>query len=199
MLPSEKRDCAAPLDIETRFIKNFLKTDSIGDDFRKHIADLQKTIQNEDLKFLLETLSLRTQCIVKETAFEVGAILKLKNGKIYTGYSRENGTNYHAEEVAIRKAEAAWETKETIAWATIYSSLEPCTKRDTSPVWCTALIIEYDIAKIVIAEMEDTSFKICEWKKQLTKAKREFVHFPIIPVGYHTKTKKMFAKRQSKQ
>ena len=144
---------------EICFIQKNLDRTLIWEALRQHIASLKSRITNDDLKLLLETLSLRTLCEISDTAFEVWAILKLTNGNIYKWYSRRTHPKDHAEEDVIKQALSAWETKLTIAWATLVSSLEGCFPRAT--IWripCAELVTKYKIERFVMADREDATY-----------------------------------------
>jgi diaminohydroxyphosphoribosylaminopyrimidine deaminase/5-amino-6-(5-phosphoribosylamino)uracil reductase len=66
------------------------------------------------------------------------------------GFSREK-PNYHAEESALSKLEPG---DERMAGATLFSSLEPCTRRKSRPRTCSELIIASGIRRVVIAWRE---------------------------------------------
>jgi diaminohydroxyphosphoribosylaminopyrimidine deaminase/5-amino-6-(5-phosphoribosylamino)uracil reductase len=78
---------------------------------------------------------------------------------ISTGYSRENDPHDHAEETALAKVSP---DDPRLASATMYSTLEPCSKRSSHPVTCTQLIISAGIPRVVLAWREPTIFVDCE-------------------------------------
>ncbi len=140
--------------------------------------------------YLLETLSLRTHCIASNTAYEVWAILSLKNGNIYMGYSRKTWPKEHAEEEVFSEALRQGETMETISWATLYSSLEPCNPRATDgKIACALLSVKYDIERVVIADREDaTLVEKCLWVSHLLEHGIIVDYYPIAQ-GIHSKWK----------
>ena len=80
---------------------------------------------HEDRYWLEKAIELSRSCPPSETAFSVGAIIVDAGQIISTGYSRETDPHDHAEEVAISKLQP---DDPRLATATIYSTLEPCSK-----------------------------------------------------------------------
>jgi diaminohydroxyphosphoribosylaminopyrimidine deaminase/5-amino-6-(5-phosphoribosylamino)uracil reductase len=102
------------------------------------------------------------------TAFAVGAVLVDDTGREFAhGYSREDDPHVHAEESALLKV--AGDAR--LAAATLYSTLEPCTKRASRPqATCTSLIIAARVPRVVIAWREPDIFVTCEGIALLTAA-----------------------------
>jgi len=72
------------------------------------------------------------------------------------GFSRENGDPVvHAEESALGKLSPR---DPRLAGATIYSTLEPCSRRKSAPRTCTELIIAAGLRRVVIAWREPALF-----------------------------------------
>jgi len=101
------------------------------------------------------------------TAYSVGAVIVTASGKVFEGYSRETASDNHAEEEAILKAERAGES---LSGATIYSSMEPCSRRGSKPVSCSELIIGHKIKRVVYALGEPANFVTCEGYSLLKNA-----------------------------
>jgi diaminohydroxyphosphoribosylaminopyrimidine deaminase/5-amino-6-(5-phosphoribosylamino)uracil reductase len=110
------------------------------------------------------------------TAFAVGAVIVDDTGRdIAQGYSRDDDPYVHAEESALLKA--AGDARLTSA--TLYSTLEPCSKRSSRPqATCTGLIIAAGIPRVVIAWREPDIFVTCEGIAVLTAAGVEVVELP---------------------
>jgi pyrimidine deaminase RibD-like protein len=88
-----------------------------------------------------------------DSAFAVGAVIIDPAGReLARGYSRETG-RLHAEESAFAKLAAG-----AAAGGTLYSTLEPCSTRASSPYSCAALTIEAGISRVVIAWREPPLF-----------------------------------------
>ena len=102
-------------------------------------------------------ISLAWQCPPSETAFSVGAVIVDAAGaELSRGFSREGGDPaVHAEEAALGKL-APGEPR--LAGATIYSTLEPCSRRRSRTRTCTELIIAAGLARVVIAWREPELF-----------------------------------------
>lgn len=110
------------------------------------------------------------------TAFTVGAVVVDGTGREIThGYSRDNDPRVHAEESALLKADGDLRLNS----ATLYSTLEPCTKRRSrSRATCTSLIIAAGISQVVIAWREPDIFVTCEGVARLTAAGIQVIELP---------------------
>lgn len=108
-----------------------------------------------DLRWLSLAIALSEQCPPSKTAFSVGAVIVDALGReISRGFSRES-PYVHAEESALGKLEPG---DDRLATATLYSSLEPCTRRRSRDRTCTELIIAAGIPRVVIAWREPPTF-----------------------------------------
>jgi diaminohydroxyphosphoribosylaminopyrimidine deaminase/5-amino-6-(5-phosphoribosylamino)uracil reductase len=74
--------------------------------------------------------------------------------EISQGFSRER-PHFHAEESALSKVAP---DDERLPGATLYSSLEPCTRRRSRPHTCSELIIASGVRRVVIAWREPPVF-----------------------------------------
>jgi diaminohydroxyphosphoribosylaminopyrimidine deaminase / 5-amino-6-(5-phosphoribosylamino)uracil reductase len=108
-----------------------------------------------DRDWLSLAIDLSKQCPPSTTAFSVGAIIVDEHGaEISRGFSRER-PHAHAEESALEKLD---DRDERLHAATMYSSLEPCTRRRSSHRTCCDLIIAAGIKRVVIAWREPPTF-----------------------------------------
>ncbi|GAA4445549.1 deaminase [Phytohabitans houttuyneae] len=114
-------------------------------------------------------------------AFTVGAVLVDAAGQpIAAGWSRDNDPLVHAEESAL----AGLTGDPRLAAATLYSTLEPCSKRTAaSRPPCTSLILAAGIRRVVIAWREPDLFVTCEGVALLTGAGVEVVELPEFAAG----------------
>jgi diaminohydroxyphosphoribosylaminopyrimidine deaminase/5-amino-6-(5-phosphoribosylamino)uracil reductase len=123
------------------------------------------TISMKDRDWLQQAIELSRNCPPSQKAFSVGAIICGINGElIASGYSREQSSNEHAEETAIRKA---LEQGKDLSGATIYSSLEPCSPRLSGKASCTDQIIYSGIKRVVFALHEPPVFVVCNGAERL--------------------------------
>ena len=130
-------------------------------------------IAPRDLQWLQRATDLSKSCPPSATAFSVGAMLVGDNDQVIsTGYSRENDPHNHAEETALAKVSP---DDPRLASATMYSTLEPCSKRSSHPVTCTQLIISAGIPRVVLAWREPTIFVDCEGVELLRAANIDVV------------------------
>lgn len=110
---------------------------------------------DDDLRWLALAIRLSEKCPPSASAFSVGALIIDENGtELSRGFSRER-PHFHAEESALDKLES---NDERLRTATLYSSLEPCTRRRSRPRTCTELIISAGIRRVVIAWREPPIF-----------------------------------------
>jgi diaminohydroxyphosphoribosylaminopyrimidine deaminase/5-amino-6-(5-phosphoribosylamino)uracil reductase len=130
-------------------------------------------IAPRDRQWLQRAIDLSKSCPPSATAFSVGAMLVGDNDQVIsTGYSRENDPHNHAEETALAKVSP---DDPRLASATMYSTLEPCSKRSSHPVTCTQLIISAGIPRVVLAWREPTIFVDCEGVELLRAANIDVV------------------------
>lgn len=110
----------------------------------------------EDRCLMEEAFRLAAKCDKSAGAFSVGAIIADFDRQILsTGYSRELGEGWHAEEVAIHRAR---ENAIDLANCILYSTLEPCGERGSRPVCCSQLIAAAGIPVVIYAVPEPDSF-----------------------------------------
>lgn len=103
-----------------------------------------------------EALALAALCPTSDEAFAVGAVIVDADGaELSRGHSRETDAEVHAEEAALAKLVAG---EPRLAGATLYSTLEPCTRRKSRPLTCTDLILRAGIVRVVIAWREPAVF-----------------------------------------
>lgn len=123
---------------------------------------------HDDRRFLREAIDLSRNAPPSNGAYSVGCVIVDRNGAVVaTGFSRERGARSHAEQVAIEKALAE---NADLAGATLYTSLEPCSVRGSSPRPCTARIIDAKIARVVFVMREPSVFVEGRGAEVLTEA-----------------------------
>lgn len=110
-----------------------------------------------DHHWLALACELAAQCPPSRTAFSVGAVVVAADGtELARGHSRESGDPVvHAEEAALAKISP---TDPRLATATVYTSLEPCTRRASRPAPCARLILEAGVGRVVTAWREPDTF-----------------------------------------
>jgi pyrimidine deaminase RibD-like protein len=127
-----------------------------------------------DSDFLEQAIALAALAPPSDTAFAVGCVIVDPGGNVLaTGYSRELGEHWHAEEVALAKAAGV-----SLTDATLYSSLEPCSVRKSRPLSCTQLILDAGIPRVVFAMREPPTFVDCCGAELLAAAGVEVVELP---------------------
>jgi diaminohydroxyphosphoribosylaminopyrimidine deaminase / 5-amino-6-(5-phosphoribosylamino)uracil reductase len=111
----------------------------------------------DDERWMTVAVRLAWRCPPSDTAYSVGSVIVGADGtELSRGFSRENGDPHvHAEESALGKLAA---DDPRLRGATIYSTLEPCSRRKSRPRSCTQLIIAAGLARVVIAWREPSLF-----------------------------------------
>lgn len=109
-----------------------------------------------DERWMSAAVDLAWQCQPSDSAYSVGAVIVAADGTLLaSGYSRENDPHAHAEESALAKLA---DDDPRLPGATIYSTLEPCSRRKSRPRSCTQLIIASGLRRVVIAWREPSLF-----------------------------------------
>ncbi|MFJ3643624.1 dihydrofolate reductase family protein [Streptomyces sp. NPDC090108] len=110
-----------------------------------------------DRHWLRTACELAALCPPSDTAFSVGAVVVAADGtELARGHSREGGDPVaHAEEAALAKVGPA---DPRLAGATVYSSLEPCSRRASRPAPCAELILRSGVRRVVTAWREPDTF-----------------------------------------
>lgn len=131
-----------------------------------------------DRHWLTRAIELSRRCPPTESAFDVGAVVVDAHGEeIAFGYSRETDDKMHAEESALAKLDPADPRLRT---ATIYSSLEPCSRRLSRPRSCSRWIIDAGIPRVVFALREPSVFVVGEGAEVLIEAGVTVVEVPEL-------------------
>ncbi|KUN91918.1 dihydrofolate reductase family protein [Streptomyces caeruleatus] len=110
-----------------------------------------------DRRWLALACELAAECPPSGTAFSVGAVVVAADGtELARGHSREGGDPVvHAEEAALAKIAPG---DPRVTSATVYTSLEPCTRRASRPVPCARLILAAGVRRVVTAWREPDTF-----------------------------------------
>ncbi|MEU2285354.1 dihydrofolate reductase family protein [Streptomyces sp. NPDC013178] len=110
-----------------------------------------------DRHWLALACELAAACPPSRTAFSVGAVVVAADGtELARGHSREAGDPVvHAEEAALAKIDPA---DPRLPTATVFTSLEPCTRRSSRPAPCARLILDAGVRRVVTAWREPDTF-----------------------------------------
>lgn len=124
-------------------------------------------LEAADRRFMEQAFELSEQCPPTDTAYSVGAVIVGADGTVLaTGYSRETDPKVHAEEAALLKLGDT-----SLQGATLYSTLEPCSKRVSCSQSCTQWIIANGgIARVVYAVAEPLFMQDCQGDELLRAA-----------------------------
>jgi diaminohydroxyphosphoribosylaminopyrimidine deaminase/5-amino-6-(5-phosphoribosylamino)uracil reductase len=122
----------------------------------------------DDERWMRRAVELAHRCPPAAGAYSVGAVIVGSGGEeLAAGYSRETDAAVHAEEAALAKLAAG---DPRLRQATLYSTLEPCSKRASRPRPCARLILDAGIPRVVIAWREPDLFvSDCEGVELLTE------------------------------
>jgi pyrimidine deaminase RibD-like protein len=80
---------------------------------------------------------------------KVGAVV-VKDGKVLAKAHRGENPKSHAEYVALEEKLS----NETLAGATVYTTLEPCIKRTTPKISCAQRLVERKVARVLIGMLD---------------------------------------------
>jgi pyrimidine deaminase RibD-like protein len=132
-----------------------------------------------DAVLLAEAVELSRRSPPSPAAYAVGAlVVGADPGTARSvGWSRRHGPLDHAEEVAL----AAFPGDP--AGGTLYSSLEPCSRRRSRRRTCTELILAAGIARVVFALREPPLFADCDGAELLARAGVEVVELAELAGG----------------
>jgi diaminohydroxyphosphoribosylaminopyrimidine deaminase/5-amino-6-(5-phosphoribosylamino)uracil reductase len=102
-------------------------------------------------------IELSRRCTPSPRAYSVGAVVVDPDGcELASGYSRQHGDpSLHAEEAALR---AIGPAATGLAGATLYSTLEPCSRRASRTHPCARMIVDAGLRRVVIAWREPDLF-----------------------------------------
>ncbi|MEU4238423.1 deaminase [Actinoplanes sp. NPDC026619] len=130
----------------------------------------------DDQRWMGHAVALAHRSPRSASAFAVGAVIVDDTGvTIAEGWSRDTDPLVHAEESALLRAAGDARLRS----ATLYSTLEPCSKRAHRPdATCTALILAARIPRVVIAWREPDVFVTCEGVALLIAAGVEVLEAP---------------------
>jgi diaminohydroxyphosphoribosylaminopyrimidine deaminase/5-amino-6-(5-phosphoribosylamino)uracil reductase len=127
-----------------------------------------------DRRWLKAAVDLSRLSPPRQTNYAVGAIVvSHDDAMLATGYTGEVEPRDHAEEAVLNKL--AGRPALDLSRATIYSTLEPCTTRQSRPGTCTDLILAVGIKRAVIALREPLLFADCHGVETLRDAGVEVI------------------------
>jgi 5-amino-6-(5-phosphoribosylamino)uracil reductase len=136
------------------------------------------TREAADRHWLRFAIGLSRRCEPSAGAYSVGAVIVGAGGEmIAQGHSRETDPLAHAEETALSRVA---ENDPRLAGATLYSSLEPCSRRRSRPLSCARLIQDAGIRRVVFAMREPSLFVDCRGAEELAGAGVDVVEAPDL-------------------
>jgi pyrimidine deaminase RibD-like protein len=112
------------------------------------------------MNFMQLAFELSQHCPPTQKAFSVGAVIVDDQDRVLaTGYSREWGESWHAEEVALAKLrELLKQNVNPSRPLRLYSTLEPCGERASGRQPCADHIVKMGIEKVIYCAKEPKTF-----------------------------------------
>jgi pyrimidine deaminase RibD-like protein len=104
---------------------------------------------------------------------KVGAVV-VKDGRVLARAHRGEISGCHAEYIALEKKLA----DQSLAGATVYTTLEPCTSRNDPKIPCATRLIDRKVARVVIGTLDPNSRISGRGQRALRKANIETDFFP---------------------
>ncbi|MDR0907298.1 MAG: dihydrofolate reductase family protein [Rikenellaceae bacterium] len=138
---------------------------------------VNRSPERADYRYMAQALALSRLSLAGDSRYRVGAVVVTAGGAEFGGFTGETDPTNHAEEEAIAKALAAGEN---LCGATIYSTIEPCSRRSSKPASCSELIIRHGFRRVVFALREPDCFVCCEGAQLLAEAGIETREIPAF-------------------
>ncbi|KAJ1953667.1 hypothetical protein GGI12_005966 [Dipsacomyces acuminosporus] len=120
----------------------------------------------QDVELMRLAIAEGAKCSSVETAYNVGAVI-VKNGRVLSsGYSRQIPGNTHAEQCALITLHEQM-GEDAAKGATMYTTMEPCSKRLSGNKPCVERVVEAGIAKVFVGIAEPPNFVQCTGIEEL--------------------------------
>jgi pyrimidine deaminase RibD-like protein len=106
---------------------------------------------NDDRRFALLAIEEAKKSIAedKRPHPKVGAVV-VKDGKVLAKSHRGENPKSHAEYIALEEKLS----NETVAGATVYTTLEPCIKRNPPKICCAQRLVDRRVARVLIGMLD---------------------------------------------
>lgn len=125
----------------------------------------------------------------------VGAVV-VKNGKVLaTGFHGERRKGRHAEDVALEGKLKG----DQLAGSTVYTTLEPCTKRALQYIPCAKLLIARKVSRVVIGMLDPNQNITGKGIRTLREANITVDLFPSALMGEVEEMNREFTRSQEKK
>lgn len=162
-----------------------VRTERLGQTAVMHFVN--RSQHRIDCNYVARAMHNSLLCEPVPNRYSVGAVLVTLDGQEFDGYTGETDPTNHAEEEVIAKALAAGAD---LKGGTIYTTIEPCTKRKSKPESCSPLIIRHGLARSVFGLKEPPKFVDNVGIETLANGGVEVVEMPafapeIIEINAH--------------
>ena len=124
-----------------------LEADAVAEEYRM----LRAADVNDDLHFALMAIEEARKSVAEDDRPHprVGAVV-VKNGKILAKAHRGETPKSHAEYIALEGKLS----NETLAGATVYTTLEPCIKRNPPKISCAQRLVDRRVVRVLIGMLD---------------------------------------------
>jgi pyrimidine deaminase RibD-like protein len=124
-----------------------LEADAVAEEYRAS----QPAGANDDRHFALLAIEEAKKSVAEDDRPhpKVGAVV-VKDGKVLAKAHRGENPKSHAEYVALEEKLPS----ETLAGATVYTTLEPCVKRNAPKICCAQRLVDRKVARVFIGMLD---------------------------------------------
>ncbi len=124
-----------------------LEGEAVAEEYRAS----RPTDGNDDRRFALLAIEEAKKSVAEDRRAhpKVGAVI-VKDGKVLAKAHRGENPKSHAEYVALEKKLSS----ETLAGATVYTTLEPCTKRNSPKICCAQRLVDRRVTRVFIGMLD---------------------------------------------
>ncbi len=121
--------------------------DTVGEEYRAS----RPSDADDDRRFALLAVEEARNSVAEDGRPHprVGAII-VKNGRVLAKAHRGENPKSHAEYIALEEKLS----NETLAGATVYTTLEPCTKRNPPKICCAQRLVDRRVARVFIGMLD---------------------------------------------
>lgn len=151
---------------------------------------------NDDRQFMKMAIDEARKSRAEDGRFhpKVGAVV-VKDGRVLARAHRGEIFGCHAEFIALEKKLA----DQSLAGATVYTTLEPCTSRNDPKIPCAIRLIDRKVARVVIGTLDPNPRISGRGQRALRKANIETDFFPHDLMAEIEELNREFTRQQESQ